>query len=54
MLAVLQKVDAARAEFLAGLGESAKAEARAKAHAKKQAAIRAAVRAKKPQSFDGR
>jgi hypothetical protein len=54
MLAVLQKVDAARAEFLAGLGESAKAEARAKAHAKKQAAIRAAVRAKKPPSFDGR
>jgi hypothetical protein len=54
MLAVLQKVDAARAEFLAGLGESAKAEARAKAHAKKQAASRAAARAKKPPSFDGR
>jgi len=56
MLAVVQKVDAARAEFLAGLGESAKQEARAKALAKKQAASRAAaaVRAKKPQSAGGR
>jgi len=50
MLAVLQKVDAARAEFFAGLRESAKREAEAKAHAKKRAARRAAATAKKRNS----
>jgi hypothetical protein len=42
MLAVLQKVDAAHALFVAGLRESAKREAAAKARAKKLAANRAA------------
>lgn len=41
MLAVLQKVDAARAEFFAGLRESAKQEAQARM--KKRAASRAAA-----------
>jgi hypothetical protein len=36
MLAVLQKVDAARAEFIAGLRESAKQEARVRVERKKQ------------------
>jgi hypothetical protein len=40
MLAVLQKVDAAREEFLAGLRESAKREAKAKARAKTLAKTR--------------
>jgi hypothetical protein len=46
MLAVLRKVDAARAEHFAGLRESAKREAEAKVRAKKRAASRAAARAK--------
>jgi len=36
MLAVLQKVDAARAEFFAGLRESAKQEAQVRVERKKQ------------------
>jgi hypothetical protein len=45
MLAVLQKVDAARAEYFAGLRKTAKqeAEARTKAAKKKRAASRAAA-----------
>ncbi|MGH2385800.1 MAG: hypothetical protein ACRDGB_12230 [Candidatus Limnocylindria bacterium] len=43
MLAVLQKVDAARAELLAGLRESAKQDAEEKVRAKKRAATRAAA-----------
>jgi len=44
MLAVLQKVDAARAEFFDGLRESAKQEAEAKVRAKKRAASAAQAR----------
>ena len=46
MLAVLQKVDAARAEFFAGLRDSAKRDAEAKVRTKKRPATRAAARAK--------
>jgi hypothetical protein len=49
MLAVLQKVDAAREEFFNDLRESAKRDAAAKARAKKRAASRAAARLKKGQ-----
>jgi hypothetical protein len=48
MLAVLQKVDAAREEFLAGLRESARREAKAKARAK----TLAKTRSRKPAAKD--